>query len=364
MAVNPVWPFKEQIEKQGYENNPLWTDEPANPSRHMPCGYWRRWLPGESWRAGEHDEWTFQPVGGMLPPARSRHTAVIYNNKMYIFGGYESHRDSALNDLWMYDFDSNLWTELHPSGTPPTPCAHASAVVYQNKMFITGGYRIVGGGGTILPSSQHVEYNFSTNAWTRKDYISRSVYNHTAVVIQDKILLFSGYWSDYYGYSKRFGTYDITTDNWSYVISSADPFKRLGHSAVVRRHKMYIFGGRKYNYSHLNDLWVYDYDADSWEEKTPCPVGIQDAFAVENNQIMYVVGGKTNPTSSDKISLWAYHLVNDEWEEKSAIDHYYSYYHTLVNFEGSLYFFSPYEYDGSAYPYYNVVSNDMYKYRI
>jgi len=40
MTVNPVWPFTKQIDKFGYINNPNWTKEVADPSKHSPCGYW------------------------------------------------------------------------------------------------------------------------------------------------------------------------------------------------------------------------------------------------------------------------------------------------------------------------------------
>ena len=40
MTINPVWPFTKQENKFGYENNPNWTDEPSDTTKHYPCGYW------------------------------------------------------------------------------------------------------------------------------------------------------------------------------------------------------------------------------------------------------------------------------------------------------------------------------------
>ena len=40
MIINPVWPFTKQPKKMGYVNNPFWTDSPADPNHHNPCGYW------------------------------------------------------------------------------------------------------------------------------------------------------------------------------------------------------------------------------------------------------------------------------------------------------------------------------------
>jgi len=41
MASN-VWPFKEQIDKFGYINNPNWVETPGDHTRHTPCGYWHK----------------------------------------------------------------------------------------------------------------------------------------------------------------------------------------------------------------------------------------------------------------------------------------------------------------------------------
>ena len=38
--TDPVWPFTKQENKFGYQNNPNWTDEPADTTKHHPCGYW------------------------------------------------------------------------------------------------------------------------------------------------------------------------------------------------------------------------------------------------------------------------------------------------------------------------------------
>lgn len=38
--TNPIWPFTKQIAKDGYINNPYWTDVAEDSSRHHPCGYW------------------------------------------------------------------------------------------------------------------------------------------------------------------------------------------------------------------------------------------------------------------------------------------------------------------------------------
>ena len=44
------------------------------------------------------------------PNLRFGHTAVVHNNFMYVFGGWDG--NVTLNDLNIFDFDKNLWFEI------------------------------------------------------------------------------------------------------------------------------------------------------------------------------------------------------------------------------------------------------------
>ena len=57
---------------------------------------------------------------------------------MIVFGGFvDSGRE---NDLWEFNFETGKWTEISPI-TKETPCKRSghSAVVYMNKMYVFGG---------------------------------------------------------------------------------------------------------------------------------------------------------------------------------------------------------------------------------
>ena len=45
------------------------------------------------------------------PPPRQDHTAVIYNNALYIYGGLGLD-NKIYDDMWKYDFSSNSWSEI------------------------------------------------------------------------------------------------------------------------------------------------------------------------------------------------------------------------------------------------------------
>ncbi|KAJ5094525.1 hypothetical protein N7456_010386 [Penicillium angulare] len=77
------------------------------------------------------------PPEGQIPPARTNHSMVSYNDKLYLFGGTNGVR--WFNDVWAYDPRAGSWTEMDCVGFIPTPReGHASALV-NDVMYVFGG---------------------------------------------------------------------------------------------------------------------------------------------------------------------------------------------------------------------------------
>lgn len=103
------------------------------------------------------------------PSPRDRHIAVVHENSLYIFGGFDGlsrvngkspspcprlFGDFALSpnclifmvivmwiDLHSFDLETNEWKAVVvAAGHPPTPRHSHSAVIYQDAMYIFGGY--------------------------------------------------------------------------------------------------------------------------------------------------------------------------------------------------------------------------------
>ncbi len=80
-------------------------------------------------RLGECDEF----VGSR----RSKHTIVSYREAIYVFGG--DNGKHMLNDLLRFDVNDKSWGRAFTCGIPPTSRYHHSAVVFDNSMFVFGG---------------------------------------------------------------------------------------------------------------------------------------------------------------------------------------------------------------------------------
>lgn len=92
--------------------------------------------------------WVRLYPSGSPPPARCAHSAMYdpVNQRMVLLGGCSS---SFYNDVWGLALSpgSEAWTQLYPSGTPPSPRALQAAVydIPRHRMVIYSGYEYNGG---------------------------------------------------------------------------------------------------------------------------------------------------------------------------------------------------------------------------
>ena len=69
----------------------------------------------------------------------------VLDGKILYFGGETATAGPALNRTWIFDTNTELWTELAPMNQG----RHGSqAVVYENKVYIAAGSPVRGGGKT------------------------------------------------------------------------------------------------------------------------------------------------------------------------------------------------------------------------
>ncbi|PKX98170.1 putative cell polarity protein (Tea1) [Aspergillus novofumigatus IBT 16806] len=77
------------------------------------------------------------PSPGQIPPARTNHTMVSFNDKLYLFGGTNGLQ--WFNDVWSYDPRANQWSQLDCVGFIPTPREGHAAALVNDVMYIFGG---------------------------------------------------------------------------------------------------------------------------------------------------------------------------------------------------------------------------------
>eukprot|EP01084_Bolivina_argentea_P008747 16361_1 len=106
-------------------------------------------------------KWCKMKAKGHIPCARSAHTMTAMNNKLLVFGGINEN-GKPLNDLIIFDIETNKWFKPKINGTPPpSRGGHSAVCIKNNELFIFGG----GYNGKIL-NDLHI-FNIDSKQWLR-----------------------------------------------------------------------------------------------------------------------------------------------------------------------------------------------------
>ncbi|CDH55861.1 related to kel1-involved in cell fusion andmorphology [Lichtheimia corymbifera JMRC:FSU:9682] len=84
-----------------------------------------------------NSHWEFIKPNNEGPSARAGHVSVVFDNKLYIFGGTDG--DHLYNDVWAFDLQSRLWMQVPAVGYIPIPRTDFSASLVDGVMYIFGG---------------------------------------------------------------------------------------------------------------------------------------------------------------------------------------------------------------------------------
>ncbi|XP_032684276.1 leucine-zipper-like transcriptional regulator 1 isoform X2 [Odontomachus brunneus] len=198
-----------------------------------------------NFQTGQWAEWKF---AGMTPVARSAHGAAVYDNKLWIFAGYDG--NARLNDMWTISLlpgESRVWEQVDQSGECPPTCCNFPVAVARESMFVFSGQS-----GAKITNSLF-QFHFRERRWTRisTEHILRGApppparrYGHTMVSFDRHLYVFGG--AAETSLSNDLHCYDLDTQTWNVVLPSADsqvPSGRLFHAAAVIGEAMFIFGG-------------------------------------------------------------------------------------------------------------------------
>eukprot|EP00922_Rhytidocystis_sp_ex-Travisia-forbesii_P021443 GHVS01031400.1.p1 GENE.GHVS01031400.1~~GHVS01031400.1.p1 ORF type:complete len:874 (+),score=128.88 GHVS01031400.1:24-2624(+) len=186
------------------------------------------------------------------PRARTDHSCVMHNNNMLIFGGFDG--QTRFGDLFSLDMEDFVWTLLsedNATDQSPTERFGHSAIMYDDSMYIFGGWD----GHDTLNDLR--EFSTRTHQWMACSRMGRAPcprYRHSAVVYGCCMFVFGGVdkrqsrFSDLYEYNMDKGL-------WAFVRTFGDqlPSPRTFHCAVVYSGNMYVLGG--FDGRRLNDMY-------------------------------------------------------------------------------------------------------------
>jgi len=255
----------------------------------------------KQWEEIAHD------IGG-----KTEHKCVVYNDALWFVGGYNGH--SYTNDLRLFEPRSRTSTVVPVTGRPFSPRSALTAVVFQNQMYTFGGWN----GFSKQWYNDLYCFNFDTKQWREvaaTGDLPCHRTSHSAVVWNNKMYVFAGFSGE--NYLNDLHEFDFATETWRDVTNETKgtkPSPRSRFCAVVHEDTMYLLGGwNKVNY--FEDLFSYNFVTKTWTEITSPHFNIpslsQYSISVHQDKL-YVFGGFCSKVKECVNRLYAYQLPQQE----------------------------------------------------
>ncbi|KAI6220664.1 Kelch repeat type 2 and Kelch repeat type 1 domain containing protein [Aphelenchoides fujianensis] len=222
------------------------------------------------------NSWSSLDVEGFIPGARDGHSAVVFEHKMIVFGGFEEENQRFSQETYVFDFLTNTWAELKTTGTPPQYRDFHSACVLGDRMYVHGGRSDERG-------QWHTNVDFydpfiyyldlKTNEWVMPKQTRESAppgrRSNSLWAYKNKVFMFGGYESKFDRHFNDLYSFDPATSKWS-VLRPAGlnaPSPRRRQCSVMVGERLFLFGGtrphatRRSALTDLGDLYVLDYES-------------------------------------------------------------------------------------------------------
>jgi len=84
-------------------------------------------------------EWHKPDLKGYKPVGRRSHSAFVYQDELFIFGGYNATINHHFNDLYRFCPSNNTWYPVLTAGRPPKRRRRQVCIVIKDKMYLFGG---------------------------------------------------------------------------------------------------------------------------------------------------------------------------------------------------------------------------------
>jgi hypothetical protein len=250
---------------------------------------------------------------GDLPAPRYDHTLVFSEktNHLLLFGGRGS---ETFGDTWKYDVAMEMWRKLETaSGLEPRFGMGAVYDRVRDRALIFAGQ---GGNGFF---NDVWAFDFGTDVWSRLETSGASPvarYGTSAVIIDDHLIISHGFASG--RFDDTFAL-DLKTNTWADISPAERPLKRCLHEAAfdTKSEQMILFGGCSSGYGPCpqGDTWVFSAKDSTWMElkaegPKPSPRS-NPALIADGSGGLWLFGGKTSAGADGE--LWSLDVTSRTW---------------------------------------------------
>lgn len=199
--------------------------------------------------------WKKVSCKGKKPAARSAHTAVLYKDSMYIYGGITSEKPVTNATLFGLNLQEYFWEEYKKG---PARFSHTS-VIWKDNMIVFGGLDL-----DFCECNEVMIYSFVNNNWSEwktKGDIPKKRYAHCAFIHNSSMFICFGMDNENNCFNDMFEL-DLEKLYWKSVKLIDPPSPKAFSSCCKFNDEIFLFGGLIFlgNESHAcdNDFFRFD----------------------------------------------------------------------------------------------------------
>lgn len=214
---------------------------------------------------------TFKDVTSGTEPTLRWGSRMVYDeesHKAILFGGTDGNDGvTTLNDTWAFDFETEKWTQMDPSGSPPS--LHFAAMAYHpldDRVVLFGGF--VNEAGTSLNDTWTYDYN--TNIWTEVGTAisppARLYHTLAWDFSSNRMIMFGGVVKPYKPLFGDTWALDLENESWTQLKpTSRKPRARAWHVMEGTWEGVLLYGGsRRHSPYTYDDTWIYKSGDNRW----------------------------------------------------------------------------------------------------
>lgn len=281
-------------------------------------------LDGTVYRSSDGITWTAYSTTGA--PGRRDHNLVVFNNKLFEFGGLDDPTSTLRNDVW-WSSDGFTWAKAtdNPGWSPRMG---AATVVFDGRLWIIGGWAGTAYLKDVWSTSDgvHWQQEASDPGFAPRGYVDATVFKNriyeigstttsdiwmssartlgstwtkaattswpararsTTIKFNNKLWMLAGYGAT--ALNDIWSSSDGVTWNFE---GTAPYSKRLWAGTTVYNGKLWLVGGTNTSWEPLSDVWSST-DGVNWELVTAAPAfGSRTLSALLSfNNKMWLIGG-------------------------------------------------------------------------
>jgi N-acetylneuraminic acid mutarotase len=229
------------------------------------------WTASQTWAHDANtDTWTRLADGPVIMLGH-RIAYDAESDRTIMFGGLDMSKYKLVDETWVYDYNTDTWTNMEPR-------VHPEARNYHGMAYDPKADRIVVWGGDLYGKANKTAvwtYDYNTNTWQEldskhanppelRDYMNL-VYDEKA----DRFIMYGGY---PYGNDETW-VYDLNTNTWQQMHPTNNPGIISRYAMVYAKdaNKIILFGGQDgaTSYQYNNETWSYNLKKNEWSNVSP-----------------------------------------------------------------------------------------------